>query len=173
MRPFASVASIRGVGNCSGRRGRGLRHACSRHGFVGVDRLRAPPSPGFAPWAPAAASAPAPSSGCAGHGVDDDARRWLQLICGERLHRRRRDRAVARDVLLQIVRRAEVVVVGVQAIGDAAEAAKALQPADDVRLDGVARALDLGGVGRRRAERCPAPRRAPSRAPRRCGPDAR
>ena len=74
-------------------------------------------------------------------------RSCVELIVRERLERRSGDCAIPLDVLRQVVGRAEVVVVAVQSIGHATEAAEALETADDVRLDRVARALDLTGVG--------------------------
>ena len=148
VRPFGSVADA-GVASCSGRAAAGfgisLRHGSSalidslpspaaalRRGRRGDLRLR-----GRLP----------------GHGVHHDARRRRQLIARERLQRGRRHRAIALDVLLQIIGIPEIVVVAVEPIGDAAEAAEPLETADDVGLDRVARALDLTRLGRLRPER--------------------
>jgi len=75
--------------------------------------------------------------------MNDDAGRGRELLLCERLHRRRRDIAVALDVVGEIGGVVEEVVVGVQPVGDAFESAEALQPLDNPRLDDVARALDL------------------------------
>ena len=71
----------------------------------------------------------------------------------------RRQRAVAREVLVEVVGIAAGRGVGVQLIGLAAESADALHPAVERRLDLVQRALDFA---RRRAARA-----ASSRSPRR------
>ena len=54
--------------------------------------------------------------------------------------------AVALDVLTQIVGCSEIVLVAVQTIGLAAEAAERLESGDDARLDGVLGALELAGL---------------------------
>src|SRR5574342_1079195 len=79
--------------------------------------------------------------------MHDDARILRELIFRERLNAGWRDRAIAKDVLLEVVGRAEIVIVRIQPIGDAAEAAKHLEPADDAGLDAVPGALDLAAVG--------------------------
>ena len=86
------------------------------------------------------------------HRVHDDARGVLQAVGDERMNGRRRHRVVAREILRQVVRVADVLVVRVEAIGDAAEAALLLERLDHVRLECVARAIDFRLFGRRRAQ---------------------
>ena len=74
------------------------------------------------------------------------------MIFRERLQRRGVHRPIPLDVFRQIVGRLEIVVVGVESIGNAAEAAKTLEAADDVRLDCVACAFDLTRIHGRRTE---------------------
>ena len=69
-----------------------------------------------------------------------------ELLLGESLDARRGDTAVARDVLRQVVRRAEVVVVHVQAVGDAAKPTERFESLDGSGIDDVPGALDLGRV---------------------------
>ena len=65
----------------------------------------------------------------------------------ERLDRLRAGGAIALDVLPQVVRRSQVVLVAVQPIGLAAEPAERFEPGDDPCLDGVPGAFELAGVG--------------------------
>ena len=107
-------------------------------------------------------SAPAPAAACDAGGVGDlrrasagcrpapraatHARRRRQLIAAQTSERGRRHRAIALDVLLQVIRRSQIVVVAVQAIGDAAEAARAA-PRPPMMLVSIvlrARSISLG-----------------------------
>src|SRR5438034_10529812 len=79
------------------------------------------------------------------HSVDDHALIVRQLLLRELANALGRSGAIALDVPLEIVGRTEVMIVLIESIGDAAESAEALEAAHDVGLDGIARALDLGG----------------------------
>src|SRR2546423_10531785 len=79
------------------------------------------------------------------HAVNDHALIVHQLLPRERANALGRRRAIALDIFLEIVGRAEVMIVLIESIGDAAKPAESLESADDVGLDGVPRALDLGG----------------------------
>ncbi len=90
--------------------------------------------------------------GLPGYRMHDDASIRREVLLRKREGGCRRHGTVAEDVLLEIVRRPEIVVVHVQPVGDAAKPAQPLEAADDAGLDRVARLLELGGRGRLRPE---------------------
>ena len=77
--------------------------------------------------------------------MNDDAGGRRQMLPRKRLDGGGCHSAIPLDVLLEIVRRPEIVVVQVQPIGDAAKAAEALQTTADRRFDGVPRAFHFAG----------------------------
>ena len=102
-------------------------------------------------------------------GVDDDARGVLKAGGGKRADAFRRDGVVSLQILLQVVGVADVLVVGLQAVGDAAEAALFLETFDQVGLERIARAFDFRLVRRGRPNFVELFVERLSRAPPRCG----
>src|SRR5207244_13448379 len=78
-----------------------------------------------------------------GHHTEHHAVRTGQIRLRGALDRRRRHPAIAVEVLLEVVGNPDEVVVIVQLIGLAAEAAHALHPRQELRLEGVLGPLHL------------------------------
>ena len=133
-----TVGELRGLGHGHLQRLRGtrLRRPVAPR-LVGVDRL-----------APLACRGARRSGrrhlrrhhGIALHRVDDRARVRLQVVARERRHRRGRHRAIPFDVLLQVVRRLQEMVVRIQHVRDAVHV---FETRDRPRLDRVARLIDF------------------------------
>ena len=95
-----------------------------------------------------------PQVGFAGDSVHDDAGSGLQLLLGERPDRRHGRLLVPRKVLREIVRRAEVVIVFIQPVGNAAKSSETLKTLNGASLNAILRALEFGGCRTVLAERC-------------------
>ena len=106
-------------------------------------RSAAPPAGGVC----AAGAASAASFFSPGTAKSTTRARRLKILSRERLDRLDAGGAVALDVLPQVVRRSQVVLVAVQPIGLAAEPAERFEAGDDPCLDGVPGAFELAGVG--------------------------
>ncbi len=81
----------------------------------------------------------------AGDGMDHDTRTRVEVLPSERLDGLRRDGSISLNVFVEIVRRAEIVVVHVEPIGDTAEATQPIEPADNRGLDRISSLLDFCG----------------------------